>query len=478
MTTATQSVNLRRIPTSALVDLSTKLQRAGRESGSGNGWLSTLSVIAMTVSTWLALVVFGGTMMFYRRMQAEPPLPPNPTPEDYMNQGPGEIYVQLALVACVFVIPAMVSLVAQSAVLGAAGREQRLATLRLLGLSNEAVARMVIIETLVLAAIGIVLGTLLSIATAPFWAMVKFNNEYLGTWDMLLPWWGYPLVWAVVILLALIAAVLGLTRVMISPLGVARRENPESAKWWRAILAIAIGIGVYFAIANTNVVNDTIAGTVGIAAMMYLIVMAIGLVAPFFIQTIARMSGRFGTPSDFVATRRVAANAKETWRRVSAMTFLSFLLGFTLLMPTAEQIEMYSDNTLVSDITVGVFITFVIGFILLLVSTVLTQASAVYEEASLTKALDYIGTPIAFHRTVAFKQTFFPMLATSILGFIMGAFLGVVMFGSSVDGAIFSGRSVVVAVGFVAAVVAVGAVTFAVDPLRRKLLGRQVRRND
>lgn len=478
MTTTIQQATPKRIPTGALAELSARLQRAGRETHSGNGWLSTLSVLAMTVSTWLALVVVGGTMMFYRRMQAEPPLPPNPSPEDYMNQGNGQMYFQLALVACVFVIPAMMSLVAQSAVLGAAGREQRLATLRLIGLSNGAVTRMVVIETLTLAAFGIVLGTLLSVATAPFWAAVKFDNDYLDTWDMLLPWWGYPAVWVAVVLLALIAAVLGLRRVMISPLGVSRREIPKSVKWWRVVVATVVAVGVIIAFQRITIVNETVAGTIGIAAMMYLMVWAIGLVAPFFIQLLARMFSGIGTSSDFVATRRVATNAKKSWQRVSSMTFLSFLLGFTVLMPSDGQFESAVDDTFAHDISVGVVITFIIGFLLLLVSTVLTQASAVYEEASLTKALDYIGTPVAFHRSVAFKQTFFPMLITSIFGFIMGALIGVVMFSSVANDSPFGARSLGVVAGYLVAVAAAGVVTYAVDPLRRKLLGRQVRRND
>ncbi|WP_410131500.1 hypothetical protein, partial [Klebsiella pneumoniae] len=71
----------------------------------------------------------------------------------------------------------------------------------------------------------------------PFWAIIKFDNDYLDTWDMLLPWWGYPLVWVAVVLLALYAAVVGLRRVMISPLGVSRKEVPKSMKAWRMIVA-------------------------------------------------------------------------------------------------------------------------------------------------------------------------------------------------------------------------------------------------
>ena len=136
------------------------------------------------------------------------------------------------------------------------------------------------------------------------------------------------------------------------------------------------------------------------------------------------------------------------------------------------------DVTFAHDIATGVTITFVIGFVLLLVSTLLTQASAVYEEASLTKALDFIGTPISFHRTVTFKQTFFPMLATSIFGFVMGALLGATMFGPIANEITFGQRSLVVALAYLVGVVSVGAVTLAVDPLRHKLLGRQIRHND
>ena len=160
------------------------------------------------------------------------------------------------------------------------------------------------------------------------------------------------------------------------------------------------------------------------------------------------------------------------------MAFLSLLLGFTMIMPSEDKIEEVADATLAHDIATGVTITFVIGFILLLVSTLLTQASAVYEEASLTKALDFIGTPISFHRTVTFKQTFFPMFVTSIFGLAMGALLGAAMFVPIANEITFGQRSLVVALVYLGGVLAVGVVTLAVDPLRRKLLGRQIRHND
>ena len=52
------------------------------------------------------------------------------------------------------------------------------------------------------------------------------------------------------------------------------------------------------------------------------------------------------------------------------------------------------------------------------------------------------------------------------------------MFGSGAYEVTFSQRSLVVALAYLLGVLAVGAVTLAVDPLRRKLLGRQIRHND
>lgn len=466
------------IPTSALADLSFRLQRAGQETRSGNGWLSTLAVIAMTVSTWLALVVTGGTMMFYRRSLETVPLPENPTPQDYAMQDNGSFYLQLAFIACVFVVPAMMGLVAQSAVLGAAGREGRLATLRLIGLSNGAVTRMTLVEILIQAGIGIAFGTVLAISTAPFWALVSFDNDYLDTWDMLLPWWGYPAVWAIVLVLALAAALVGLKRVLVSPLGVSRREIPGAVKRWRLVVFAVLFVATVLFISSLDVKSINVSATAYSALAMLVIFSAVNIVAPFIVQLVARLSAPFGTASDFVATRRVATNAKESWRRVSAMTFLSLLLGFIAVIPKLEMAEDLVGATFAHDIVVGIIITFVIGFILLMVSTVLTQASAVYEQAALTKSLDYIGAPIAFHRRAAFKQTFFPLFFTSLLAFLMGCFFGFVLFGSSAEANPVSDRTALVVGGYALAVVLAGLATFAVDPLRRKLLNRQVRRND
>lgn len=58
------------VSTATLARLAGVLQREGRASGGGNGWLSGLAILALTVGTWLFLIVIGGTLMFRARAEA------------------------------------------------------------------------------------------------------------------------------------------------------------------------------------------------------------------------------------------------------------------------------------------------------------------------------------------------------------------------------------------------------------------------
>ena len=144
------------------------LQRESIRARSGTGIVSLLAIVSLTIGSAIAFLVAGGTWMFWQRAQhveeAAPALK-----EAFGNETEAFLYpwFALALLACAFILPALFNLTAQAAVLGASGREQRLATLRLLGLSSHQVERMAIVETGLQAVIGIVLGGLISLLIAP-----------------------------------------------------------------------------------------------------------------------------------------------------------------------------------------------------------------------------------------------------------------------------------------------------------------------
>ena len=88
--------------------------------------------------------------------------------------------------------------------------------------------------------LGIVLGWLISVLIAPVFTHVKFQDRPVAFEEIILPWWGYLAVAAVLFLLALAAALAGMWRVRVSPLGVAKRQMPAAFRWWRLIAFLLI----------------------------------------------------------------------------------------------------------------------------------------------------------------------------------------------------------------------------------------------
>ncbi|MDO4915932.1 FtsX-like permease family protein [Corynebacterium sp.] len=462
---------------STLSHLGVQLQKASHRAGTGNKWLSALAVFAFTVSTWMAMTLAGGTWMFYERYRH-----PSAASLHEMSDELRQTYVGLAALACVFVVPAMMSLVAQSAVLGASGRERRLATLRLLGLSNRDITRLTLVETSALAFAGLVLGTVIYVVTAPAWSLVSFQNTRIGLWEILLPWWGYPALWAIILVLAAVAAVVGLKRVMVSPLGVSKRDIPTALKFWRLIIFVALVViarAVLSHIKNHVKADYNNLGwaIVIIAVILCVFILAINLVVPWLIQLTARISSFLPGKLNFLATRRVMTDGRTAWKRTSALTFLALLLGYVAVMPR-NPAEDLGDPTINRDTVTGAVITYGVGLLVSISGTMLNQASTVFEEAELTRALDFIGVPSSLHRRVAIKQTFYPLLLTSGFTFLFGLYLGWTSYGQFDKDPSVGPQLTWIICAFVLSLVLSVVAIIGVDPLRQKQIAHHVRRND
>ncbi len=459
------------VATKTLILVSQDLQKGNKENQHRSSWLNTLAVIAFTVSTWAALTVAGGTYMFYDRSE-------NPTPAlEQFNEGIGYLlrfYIFLAAVACVLLVPTILSLTAKSAVLGASGRENRLATLRLLGMSNGDITKMTMIETLRQAAIGIGIGTVLSLLTAPAWSLISFQHQDIRTWEMILPWWGYLAVWAVIVVLALIAAVIGLKRVLVSPLGVAKREMPAALKWRRVIIFAVVFVGGLVYLKAYEPEASDPGSLVRVVLILMVLVGAIAVVAPMLIQLSAKIGSAVPGRVNYVASRRVAANARSTWRQVGIMVFLGIMLGY-LGLSDVDQTLPGGDNTLNEDIFTGIVITFLIAIVLLMVSTALTQAATIFETAPLTKALDYVGTAKSYHRKVAMLEMLAPTALVAIAGYVFGTLMAFVSMAGN-NSPIFAERWWLSVAMLAAGVFGVAVVALIIDPLRQEIITKEVRR--
>ncbi|MEJ5928518.1 FtsX-like permease family protein [Corynebacterium sp. H128] len=461
--------------------LSWKLQKASLQARSGTGLVAFLAVFSLTVCSWIAFIVAGGTWMFYQRTLHVPEFPlevhKSRSTEDLMF-----FYLALAFIACAFLFPAIFSLTSQAAVMGASGREQRLAALRLLGMSSRQITAMTAAETGLQAVVGIVLGGLLALLTAPLGSNFTFHLKQVGTAELILPWWGYLTVAVILLLLALLSSYVGMQRVRVSPLGVARRDMPRALRWWRLILAVVVLIAGIAWMKVQDVSTDA-EFLVSLFFVLFIMVSVLNVGVPFLLQLLFRVFGLFPGTSNFVATRRVATDARSAWRRSATTAFYGVLVGVLILSPKGQDDistlfkEEADVGMIFGDLNTGVMITVVIGFIIASVSIVLGQAAEVFERADLSRALADLGVPRGFHFRIALGQVMAPIMLVSLVGFMVGAAIMVALFGAAGDmnvPARLLNASVFLLAGWSLTLLAM----LAVEPLRSRVLADGGRRND
>ena len=452
------------------------LHKAALRTRTGTGLVTLVAIISLTVSSTIAYLVAGGTWMFYQRSLR---------PQDFhvvqetLANGPDDpimsIWVIMALFACAFLVPTIISLTAQAAVLGASGREKRLATLRLIGLSSGDITRMTMLETAAQAAIGIVLGGFFSVLLAPIFSNMKFQDVYISASELILPWWGYLTVAVVVFVLAITASVVGMQRVRVEPLGVSRKEMPPALKYRSAILFVVFTVFTLIMVDRTSM-SSGIAAMAIVAAVVSINVMLINWVAPFLLQVFYRMVSIMPGTSHFVASQRIAADAKTTWRRSASMAFFGVIAGYLVISPvgadglTAMMSEEPGIFMMFRDLATGGVLTLVFGFVLSAMSVFLGLASQIFEQAHLTRSLHLMGVSRSFYFRTQVFETLGPIIIVSLIGFTFGVMLGSVMLSSGIADVNFPMRLAmagsILGIGWLFPLASIAAV----EPLRTRTL--------
>ena len=452
------------------------LHKAALRTRTGTGLVTLVAIISLTVSSTIAYLVAGGTWMFYQRSLR---------PQDFhvvqetLANGPDNpimsTWVIMALFACAFLVPTIVSLTAQAAVLGASGREKRLATLRLIGLSSGDITRMTMLETAAQAAIGIVLGGFISVLLVPIFSNMKFQDVYISASELILPWWGYLTVAVVVFVLAITASVVGMQRVRVEPLGVSRKEMPPALKYRSAILFVVFTVFTLIMVDRTSM-SSGIAAMAIVAAVVSINVMLINWVAPFLLQVFYRMVSIMPGTSHFVASQRIAADAKTTWRRSASMAFFGVIAGYLVISPvgadglTAMMSEEPGVLMMFRDLATGGVLTLVFGFVLSAMSVFLGLASQIFEQAHLTRSLHLMGVSRSFYFRTQVFETLGPIIIVSLIGFTFGVMLGSVMLSSGIADVNFPMRLAmagsILGIGWLFPLASIAAV----EPLRTRTL--------
>ncbi|RLP67917.1 FtsX-like permease family protein [Mycetocola reblochoni] len=395
-----------------------RLSRPGGQSAAA----VVLPVVAFAITTALLLTVLGGTMMFVRTGLGDPDL---------------AVYPILAGFAVALLVVPLVSLGGSAARLSARRRDDRLATLRLIGATPAQVARITVLEATAFALAGALVGAVLYLAATPAVGLVRFFGEPIGAGSLWVGLGPLGLVVAGVVLVAAASAALGLRSVVISPLGVRTKASAPRMHWLRAVVAVAVVAVVVVGMQNLTLFGQFGGMLMMVAAMLvaFAVVLAVlGLLGPWLIGVVARAQlRRARTASALIAARTVLESPKALWRQVGGVAmacFVAVVAGSGLALAGVAGGEMEAE--LVEDMHTGVWITLVMSFLMVACSVGVNQAAQILDRRDLYVGLDRLGTPRSVMEAARVRGIVGPLLTVVVSAVIAGGLLVLPLLGIAI----------------------------------------------
>jgi hypothetical protein len=229
----------------------------------------------------------------------------------------------LAIVSVALLFPVLM-FIGTATRLAAARREQRFAAMRLVGATPRQVSAVSAIESAVAAVVGAAAGFGLFYLFRPLLAEVPFTGERFFVDDLSVGVAGILLVGLGIPAGAVLAALLALRRVRISPLGVSRGITRRPPRAWRLAPA-AMGLGAlgYFVGWPPE---STEAQIFAYLSAVLLVMVGLTLAGPWLTMLGSRLlAGRARRPAALIAGRRLADNPHAAFRAVSGLMLALFV---------------------------------------------------------------------------------------------------------------------------------------------------------
>ena len=414
---------------------------------------ATLPVLAFAASAALFLLIAGGIHAFYTWLGGDA------STATSVEAGSGTkntahtmqpLYLMLAWISGFLLLTPLFTLGASAARLSARRRDDRLATLRLLGASTRRLTLYTMLDSVIYAAVGFVLGFIVYLVLVLPFGMLRFQNIPLGPENMLLP---LPIVLVcgfVSLIIAATSSLFGLSKVTISPLGVrTRSDKPSLGKRALILGCVLLVMGFVGAIASQVIMNlaaDSM-GSNGFVLVLVITIMfglpilltmlAVDLIGGFVVGLYARIRVRTArTPATLLAYRSILESPRAAWRQVSGVAMTTFIaafvgpiLGMVNSAPGVE--EGSAESYLIGDILQGLVLVLFLSYLLVALSALLNQSAAIYERSSLYSSLRMMGTEAAVLKRSRRIVVFGPLLLVSCMSAVVALPLFVLLLGSA-----------------------------------------------
>ncbi|KNY07163.1 FtsX-like permease family protein [Microbacterium sp. GCS4] len=421
----------------------------------GQNAVLALPIVAFALVTALVLTVVGGAQAFW----------------SWTDDMAG-LYQALAAIALVLLVVPLAGLGGAAARLSARRRDERLSTLRLLGVTPMGVGVATVVESLLVAAAGALAGVVVYLALSPAIGLIPFRGEALGAASVLLSPLAVIAVVGGILLVAVGSAALGLRRVVISPLGVRMRSAVSSVHWLRAVVAVSV-LALAFLLIKVFPSTAGLTTTIVVIAGLFAAALAVlNVLGPWVLKVSAsRQLRRAERPERLLAARTVLDSPKAAWRQVSGIAMASFMAvfagtGVSLMSLMDGEGASAQDAALVTDIRTGLIITLVGSFLMVAASVGVNQAASILDERELHRSLHHLGVPLETVDSARRRAIMSPLLVTALGSALCAAVLVFPLLGMAVITAPVSLLTI-------ATVVAVGiGVVWATTRVTRPLLAR------
>jgi hypothetical protein len=342
----------------------------------------------------------------------------------------GEYRILAVALLAVLLVP-VATLGSAAARLSVRRRDDRLATLRLLGASAGWVRAIAIVETSLLATVGLLCSVIGYLLLTPLLAFVPVAGSQSPLGTIWLPPWWLVCLGVSLVLVAVISVASGLRDVMISPLGVRARTNAPKLHWLRlAISAAVVALGIVV-LQFTSVSWGAIGITVALLGVLVAIMAVQNVAGPFVVGFFARRQAATAqNAAELIAARGLLESPKAAWRQVSGVALASFvvvpagsILGFLNTVQNGPTALSSQQLLFFGDIRTVVLTAVAISFLLVACSVGITQSAAIMERRDLYVGLDRLGMPMSVMEASRRRAVMMPLKIAAIGSSVLASIL-------------------------------------------------------
>lgn len=370
-----------------------------------------LPVGAFAVVTALALTVAGGAEFFANMPEPDPRWPVR------------ALYLGLTAVAVAILVVPLGTLGASAVRLSTRRRDTRLASLRLLGAPTSLLRTLTVAEGALLAAAGTALGILLHLVTAPLVGRLHFVGDRIGAVGVIPSWWLGGLTVLTVVGVAVLAGLLGLRRISITPLGVRTRQDAPPMRWLPLLLGAGLLVLVYQGMSSLAMLQGEGAMIGAVLAMTTLAMGVLNLVGPPVLTLLGRIALRrvrgARSAERLLALRSLLDDPRAAWRQVSGVAMVSFVsvvVGVGLALSDDTSPAGTTDAMILADLRTGVLLTVALAFTTLSAALAVHAAAQVFDRRGLFVSLELLGMSRRSIERARMRTALQPLVLVCLLG--------------------------------------------------------------